>query len=186
VKRCKKCGLEKPLSEFYRMPEMRDGHRNDCKACHNAAKAERYRADPGPARARARQWRIDNPERYAATQADFRASGRKAIADRKSHLKRNYGITIEQYDAMLAEQGGGCGICQRSPRTDIALHVDHDHATGAIRGILCFRCNNALGDFDDDPMMLRRALFYVEQRAADELDDLARRRARALIGRRAG
>ncbi|MFP5317536.1 MAG: endonuclease VII domain-containing protein [Acidimicrobiia bacterium] len=186
MKQCKVCGELKALTEFYRMAQMRDGHRNDCKACNLAAKAARYQANPGPARARAQQWRIDNPERYASNQADFRASGRKAIADRKSHLKRNYGLTIEQYEAMLLAQGGGCGICRRTPRPDISLHVDHDHASGAIRGILCFKCNNALGDFEDDPVLLRRALAYVERQGADDLDELARRRVWALVGRKAG
>jgi hypothetical protein len=83
---------------------------------------------------------------------------------------------------MLAEQGGGCGICRKPPREDISLHVDHDHITGRIRGLLCFTCNNALGDFEDDASLLRSAVTYVEQREADELDELARRRARSLVG----
>lgn len=79
------------------------------------------------------------------------ASGGKRLADRRSHLKRKFGMTIEQYDEMLAAQGGGCFICGRPPREDMSLHVDHDHSTGAVRGILCFRCNNALADFGEDP-----------------------------------
>lgn len=162
MKQCSKCGELKLLSAFYKMPEMRDGHRNDCKACNLAAKAARYRANPAPARARTQRWRVENPERYSATQAAFRASGGKARADRKSHLKRKFGMTPEQYDEMLLAQGGGCGICRRSPRPDISLHVDHDHETGRIRGLLCFRCNNSLGDLEDDPALLWAALRYLE------------------------
>lgn len=81
--------------------------------------------------------------------------------DRRSHLKRKYGITPEPYDALLAEQEGGCAICGRPPRSDIALHVDHEHGTGRIRGLLCFRCNNALGDFDDDHDRLAKAVHYL-------------------------
>ncbi len=62
---------------------------------------------------------------------------------------------------MLAEQDGGCAICGRPPRNDIALHVDHEHGTGRIRGLLCFRCNNALGDFEDDHTRLGAALAYL-------------------------
>lgn len=167
------------------MPEMRDGHRNDCKSCNLAAKAARYRANPGPARARAQQWRLDNPDRYAANQAEFRSSGRKALADRKSHLKRRFGMTPEQYDAMLVEQGGGCAICRRPPRSDISLHVDHDHSTGRIRGILCFRCNNSLGDLEDDPMLLRAALRYLEPAPIRE-PELDVRLAELKCRRRAG
>ena len=157
-------------------------HRNDCKACNLAAKAARYRANPEPFKERTRLWRVENPDRYAANQAAFRASGRKRISDRKSHLKRKFGLTLEQYDAMLAQQGGGCGICGKPPRDDIALHVDHDHETGQIRGLLCFTCNNALGDFEDDASLLRSAVTYVERPLVQELDELARRRARALVG----
>lgn len=162
MKRCRKCGEFKPLDQFYRMAEMRDGYRNDCKSCNLAAKASRYRANPEPAKQRTQEWRLANPEKYAETQARFRASGGKKVADRRSHLKRKFGITPEQYEAMLAAQGGGCAICERPPREDISLHVDHDHETGRIRGLLCFRCNNSLGDLDDDPALLRAALQYVE------------------------
>jgi hypothetical protein len=144
------------------MAGMRDGYRNDCKACNLAAKAARYRANPGPARQRTQEWREANPQRYAETQARFRASNGKKISNRRSHLKRKYGITLEQYDEMLQAQGGGCGICGVAPPSRSSLHVDHDHRTGRIRGLLCFRHNNALGDFDDDPALLRAALRYVE------------------------
>ena len=161
MKRCKKCGEMKPLDDFYRMPEMRDGYRSDCKACNLAAKAARYRANPEPAKQRTREWQLANPEKYAAKQAAYRASGGKKVSDRRSHLKRKFGITPEQYDEMLAAQGGGCAICHREPRPDISLHVDHDHETGRIRGLLCFRCNNSLGDLDDSAVLLQAALAYV-------------------------
>jgi hypothetical protein len=180
MKRCSKCGEVKPLSDFYKMPEMRDGHRNDCKACNLAAKAARYRADPEPAKQRTRQWQLANPEKYRAKQAAYRASGGKKLADRRSHLKRKFGLTLEQYDAMLAGQGGGCGICGKRPRPDISLHVDHDHSTGKIRGLLCFTCNNALGDFEDDATLLRSAIAYVEGPIVDELNERIRQRTRAL------
>jgi hypothetical protein len=55
-----------------------------------------------------------------------------------------------------------CGICGQPPSARISLHVDHDHRTGRVPGLLCFKHNNALGDFDDDPDLLRAALRYVE------------------------
>src|ERR671939_30189 len=102
MKRCIKCNELKPLDEFYRMAGMRDGHRNDCKPCNLAAKAGRYRANPERARERTRRWRQANPERYAETQARFRASDGKKLSDRRSHLKRKYGLSLDEYDAMLA------------------------------------------------------------------------------------
>jgi hypothetical protein len=132
---------------------------------------------------------IENPEREAERQAAYRASGAKKISDRKSHLKRTFGITLDDYDRLLAAQGGGCAICGRPPREDIALHVDHDHATGKVRGILCFKHNNALGDFDDDAELLQRALAYLTSggqqllpatRPEHRLDKIIRERAYAL------
>ena len=161
---------------------MRDGHRNECKRCNLNQKAARYRANPEPERERVRRWALDNPDKLAARSAAYRASGRRAIADRKSYLKRKYGITPEEYDKLLAEQGGGCAICGRPPTPGISLHVDHDHVTGAIRGLLCFRCNNALGDFDDDHDRLRAALSYLGPAPGDaELDALVRQRVARLL-----
>jgi hypothetical protein len=181
MKRCKKCGVEKVLEDFYQAAGMRDGHRNDCKVCDLAAKRVRYLADPAKAIARVKRWQQQNPDRVNATQRARRAEPSAKRAERASYLKRKYGITIEQYDELLAAQGGKCAICRREPRPDISLHLDHDHETGQLRGILCFRCNNALGDFDDDVSLLRAAVRYIESYLPVE-DEVAwiRERARQL------
>jgi hypothetical protein len=72
-------------------------------------------------------------------------------------LTRRYGITAEEADAMFERQGGLCAICRAAP----AKHVDHDHATGAVRALLCFNCNGGLGQFKDDPDLLKAAADYV-------------------------
>jgi hypothetical protein len=163
VKRCRICGEEKPLSEFYAYAAMRDGYRNECKVCGNAAKAARNKANPQAARDRVRRWREENPEKYAALKKRNAARPAKKRADRNGHLKRKYGITVEQYEEMFEAQGGVCYICKKPRPEDRTLHVDHDHATGEIRGLLCFRCNNALGDFDDDPELLQNAADYLDR-----------------------
>jgi len=75
-------------------------------------------------------------------------------------LLRDYGITAEDYDAMFSSQGGTCAICKRSQTK--RLHVDHDHSTGAVRGLLCRACNTAIGMFEDDTERLRNAITYLE------------------------
>lgn len=72
------------------------------------------------------------------------------------HIQRTYGLTTEQYAEMLAH---GCGICGSTNNP----HVDHDHVTGKVRGILCAKHNNGLGQFDDNPDMLRRAIEWLER-----------------------
>ena len=85
-----------------------------------------------------RRWQIANPEKHAANK-------------RRASLKA-YGITPEDYDRMLEEQGGRCAMC----RTDDPgghggvkhFHVDHDHETGVVRGLLCDTCNRGLGTYE--------------------------------------
>ncbi len=147
---------------------MRDGYRNDCKSCNLAAKAARYRANPGAAKQRTREWQQANPERFRENQRRMRSTPDAKRRARDSYLRRKYGITMEQYDLMLAEQDGGCAICKRSPSESISLHVDHDHDTGRIRGLLCFRCNNSLGDLEDSPQLLMAELNYVDGPTEEE------------------
>lgn len=179
MKRCRVCGELKPVDEFYLARGTRDGRRNDCKPCNLAAKAARNAADPASNRERARRWQQQNSERYRAKQQQYVDEGRKQAWNRKSYLKRRYGLTLEQYDEMLAAQGGVCAICRKPRPEERTLHIDHDHQTGKIRGLLCFRCNNALGDFDEEYELFVRAADYLDR--DDELVALARGRAGALM-----
>ena len=178
MKRCKKCGTTKPVEDFYRCAGMRDGYRSDCKACNLREKRESYLANPDAAKDRARRWQQENPERLNAYRRARRLEPEVKLRERAGHLKRKYGITVQQYDAMLEAQGGGCCICGRPPREDISLHVDHDHSTGNIRGILCFRCNNALADFQDNQHLLQKAADYLDRQ--DHRDDVELIRERVL------
>lgn len=78
---------------------------------------------------------------------------------RHYHLKRRYGVGATEVQALIDAQGGLCAICHERP----AEHVDRDHATGAIRGILCFNCNGGLGQFRDRVDLLRLAAAYLER-----------------------
>ncbi len=80
-------------------------------------------------------------------------------------IRHTYGITIDERDAMEAAQGGMCAICGIIPsgegRANV-LNIDHDHATGRIRGLVCPNCNHGLGKFKDSPVTLRAAADYLE------------------------
>lgn len=82
----------------------------------------------------------------------------RAAEGRASHLKRNYGLTEAERDAMVAAQRGLCVICLAAP----PVHVDHCHKTGRVRGVLCFNCNSAIGKLGDNPDAVRRAAAYLE------------------------
>ena len=137
-----------------------------------------------------RQWRLDNPEKdrasavrsyankskeeHAEIQRLWRLANpdKEKLSRKKSKLKRQYGLTMDEYKEMLANQHGVCKICgmpeskmqRRGSDTKLtpeSLHVDHDHATGKTRGLLCYKCNTALGKFDDNPELFRRAIAYL-------------------------
>jgi hypothetical protein len=184
MKTCKVCGVTKPIDQFYPNKSGRDGRRPECKECNLARRKAAYRANPRAAIERVMQWRAKNPEQYAARQRAYKESGKKAIADRKSHLKRKYGLTVEQYDAMLGAQGGVCAICGEKPG-DLTLHVDHHHESGAVRKLLCVRCNNALGLFQESHELFQAAADYLNGHDPKfiELVEAVRQRARALAQR---
>ena len=87
-----------------------------------------------------------------------------AEARRRRALKEHYNITPEDYDRMFFEQDGKCAIClgTESYHTSPRLHVDHCHNTGAVRGLLCSKCNTGIAKFEDQPESLRRAADYLE------------------------
>ncbi len=74
-------------------------------------------------------------------------------------LRRRYGMSLDDRDALLARQGGVCGICKKHHRR---LHVDHCHATRKVRGLLCGTCNRGLGHYNDDPVLTRAATAWLE------------------------
>lgn len=81
---------------------------------------------------------------------------------RRFHLKDRYGITMERFDEMRTRQRGGCAICGAAPAPPyVNLQVDHDHRTGRVRGLLCHRCNKAIGLLGDTSEALTRAAQYL-------------------------
>lgn len=161
MKQCSKCGRKLPLDAFYRETAGRDGRRGDCIDCTKAYRAGRYASIREREIARTKAWQLANRDRHLATQRARRQRPEVKARERNAHLTRKFGITSATFDELLVAQGGVCAICGRPPREDISLHVDHEHETGRVRGLLCFRCNNALGDFDDDPVLLRHAIEYL-------------------------
>ena len=88
---------------------------------------------------------------------------------RAQRLKNAYGVTVVEFDAIVEQQGGVCAICQRLPMErhgQRRLFLDHDHATGAIRSVLCGSCNIALGMIRDDPALADRLAAYLRSHQA--------------------
>lgn len=85
------------------------------------------------------------------------------ISARKKHFKRNYGLSLEDRDKMITERSNKCDICFNSFKGSLETHVDHDHSTGKVRGLLCVNCNHGLGRFKDNITILSNAIKYLEK-----------------------
>ena len=122
-----------------------------------------YERNAEMCRQRSRDWYANNRERAANQRRDYVSRNRNAVAERKAVYK--YGMTNAAYDAMLASQGGVCAICKgcEPDRRRSRLAIDHCHVTGHIRGLLCSRCNTALGLFGDNIPALEAAVSYLRE-----------------------
>jgi hypothetical protein len=142
TKECRTCEQVKPLAQFYRNPVGFSGQRPDCKACFS----EKRRAE------------------YAAG-----AKGRNRDTVYEQLLKREYGMTLAEYNAKLRKQAHRCAVCRRPETVRVRgggfrrLSVDHDHVTGEVRGLLCHRCNLLVWALEDNHTSLGAIATYIEE-----------------------
>lgn len=132
-KKCSKCRIDKSVLEF----DSRGKGRPLCSWCKSCR------------RLKSNLWH-DRRKRHCHER------------DRKNWMKHKYGITIDQYDRMLRRQKGRCRVCKESfAKTGRKPHIDHDHATEKIRGLLCHLCNHMLGSARDKIRILRAGIRYL-------------------------
>jgi hypothetical protein len=139
-KKCTGCGGVEPLAEFFKHSYTRDGFHYRCRLC---AKKDREAIYSRP---------------------EARTKLRKI--EKRSKLKYRYGISEEEYKRLLAAQGGVCGICGKPPmggRNTKHLNVDHSHDNNVVRGLLCHRCNTALGQFGDNLEGVMKVVAYLQR-----------------------
>lgn len=121
-------------------------------------------------RSRAKRWAANNKEKRNAYMREW---NRKSIEKdelahrlkaRNARLRRKYGVTLRQYDALLKAQGGRCALCDRRPEQERykVLHVDHCHYTGKIRGLLCNAHNLSIGRLGDTEKSISMVLSYLQ------------------------
>lgn len=140
IRVCPKCGIE------------HDGTQYRCRKCY---------AEWG------REWRRNNRERSREIVRNYQRRHPEKIKrnDRSHHLRSTYGITLEEYENLFESQGRKCAICgsPSSGGPGRNFHVDHDHKTGKVRGLLCCNCNFVVGHSLDNPEILMRAADYLNR-----------------------
>lgn len=178
-KKCPACGADKLVSEYRRNVARPDGLSFYCRECFKAIDRAAYqrRREAAGFDVRHREtppngfkWCPDcgsyQPvDSFALNRAsrDGRCSYCKPHTNernRERHFVLSYGMAQDEVEQMVEQQRGACLICERPLGS--RAHVDHDHATGKVRGVLCFNCNGGLGQFRDDPDLLRRAADYLD------------------------
>ena len=111
-------------------------------------------------------WKKRNPEHVAAKAKEYRIRQKDHLkfVSRRSHLRREYGMTVTDYENLFKAQQGKCAICGTTdPFPSPCLCVDHCHRTGVVRGLLCFNCNISIGRMNDDPALLLAAIRYLKR-----------------------
>ncbi len=156
LKTCTKCRIEKPHCDFYTVRVGEAKLRALCVDCHYKETLDRKRRYPEKAR-------------EAGLKSYYKDHEKTKRKHRESKFMYQYGLTPDGLRELFESCGGCCGICGRKlalggTRLDSA-RVDHDHVTGHIRGILCTKCNTAIGVLGDSIEGLRKAIFYLEQAA---------------------
>lgn len=154
---CTRCLQMLPIGNFRKRPRRpetgkRLGRWSYCRQCEiNIVKTVPGRRESANSNTYASRRRLkeNNPEEYRRRY-------------RKSHLRKYHGITIADYDRLFKEQNGHCAICENPP-SGVSLHVDHDHLTGRIRGLLCAHCNTGIGLLRDDQLLLDKAAKYISK-----------------------
>ena len=159
MKCCSRCGLTKPLSDFYVNKRSPDGHRPDCRECIIALRKHRLETDEA-FRAKQLEWQGNKVK--AERKLKSTPAGRLYVRDR--YLRKTYGVSLAEFEAMLATQDARCAIC-RADDPGKTWCVDHDHASGRVRQILCWNCNVGLGHFRDNPEILAAAIAYLRAHA---------------------
>jgi hypothetical protein len=149
LKSCTKCGESKPPTEFTRDKIRKDGLNPWCKLCTRANSARQDK-------------KRDHAARYQYNKEVEKYRKKGSLVVREWHLLKLYNLTLAEFDQKLEDQGGCCKICKTAnPGHKGKFVVDHNHSTGKIRGLLCHKCNTALGLLQDSPGILQRARNYL-------------------------
>src|SRR6266849_488145 len=149
MKKCTTCGKEKPLEEFHKTKNHKDGRHQKCKACAKIYTAFRYKEKREEILAKNLIWKNNNRERHR-------------WLNKNNKYQKRYGITIDQKVELIKAQNNKCMICLQDMGLFSKAFVDHDHKTRKVRGILCDSCNRGIANFKVNTDLLQSAIRYLQ------------------------
>lgn len=167
AKHCTKCGSDKLLTEFYRRSRSPDGLQSWCKECLRSY-CDAVEETPEGRLTRKqinKRHRQRNPlfrEQDATRARERRKSPIYKAKQRVQDIRKLYGLSEAAYNVLHTRQGGQCAICGEEPKQ---LHVDHNHTTGTVRGLLCSGCNTGIGQLRESERLLASAAAYLRKHA---------------------
>jgi len=152
---CTGCFLRKEASQFTREKRRRSGLGSLCKLCQHEVDAKKRAAHP-------EQYRVYERRNRAKEKSQERARHRYVNGGKfrllEKQLIKRYGIDFHDWALMFESQWGRCGICCNRLKFDHSTHVDHDHTTGRVRGLLCHHCNVLIGHIRGSPARIFKQL----------------------------
>lgn len=165
-KKCWDCKQEKDLLLFHKSKDRADGVSSRCKVCANAYKKVHAKINSAKLACYKKEWNSKNKKKICGYSDKWRDRNPEKVKaqDRAHHLRTEYGLTVEMYNKMSSDQNGECSVCGKVPmgkRGYKVLHVDHCHSSGKVRGLLCGKCNTALGSLQEDENIIKNLLNYV-------------------------
>jgi hypothetical protein len=161
TKICSRCKQDKSISEFGVRKNRPGGLQSTCRSCNRELSRDWRSANPRKVAVAAKLYKADNAEKLAKYDQTYWSENKaKLAADARL---RKYGISQEQFDELLKTQNGQCAVCQMNfADANKAAFVDHCHATGRVRGLLCTKCNSGIGLLGDTLERLEAAVAYLK------------------------
>jgi hypothetical protein len=172
---CVRCHIEKPISEFTKRPTCRDGYDTTCKSCKSELTKIYYATHKDYVSKKYKEYYAKNKELLLKKGKEYREANKQQeddyhkkyyqehkVEEKARSTKKLYGLEYTDYLAMLENQNGVCAICHEAPDKR-NLNIDHNHETGEIRGLLCIKCNRAIGLMKDDINLFQSAIEYLQR-----------------------
>ncbi len=172
MKTCSKCKKRKPISKFYKDKTAKNGYRNWCKECRKKYEEIHYQNNKEKILKQHKKYQENHKKEILQYAKQYRETHKTEIKKwRQTHKKqikikfmlKTYGISLTEYNEILKKQKRLCAICGKKFKNSGDCHIDHNHKTGKVGGLLCGKCNRGIGMFEENISILENAIKYLKK-----------------------